>query len=217
MFSAILAMMHRPYSFFVLAAVIAALLCLFPVRVDAPGENEMLAQDPSPLPYAQVSSAPVASAAPVAPVAPAAQAGADLTERTGENALLHKTLYYAPCGHSVQHRQALPAQLKGLSRKALDEAIGGVLPGAQVTGFSGSEVDVTIRMEIPCPLHWVLQSGEDSMLAVYQNRTGDGLELVRSTDVPLSRVPQEDEQQIAAGMVFDDVQALEGYLESLSS
>jgi len=39
---------------------------------------------------------------------------------------------------------------------------------------------------------------------------------VRSTDVPLERVGQE-EQSIREGRMFDDVQALEGYLESLSS
>ena len=50
-----------------------------------------------------------------------------------------------------------------------------------------------------------------------QNRSGETLETVRTTDVPLDKAPQEDQAQLREGRVFDDVQALEGYLESLSS
>ena len=51
-----------------------------------------------------------------------------------------------------------------------------------------------------------------------QNTTGEALSAVRSSDVPLALAPQEDRALLLAqGMVFDDVQALEGYLESLSS
>jgi len=131
--------------------------------------------------------------------------------------MLHRTLYYVPCGHSVQRRENLPAQLTGLSRQALEKEIGSVIPGAAVTGFSGAEVDVSVSAEIPCPLHWMLASGENGRLVVMQNRNGEAMEIVRETDIPLGRVPQEALDEIRHGKVFDDVQALEGYLESLSS
>lgn len=194
------ALMRRPYGFFVLAAVLAALLCLFPVKVDAPEGGQ---------------SVRAASEATVSP--DGVPAGADLSERTDGQTALHRTLYYAPCGHSVQHRTALPARLSGLTRAALEQEIGSVLPGAAVTGFSGAEVDVSIAMDIPCPLHWVLRGGEDGLLTVLQNRTGEGLEVVRATDVPLTAAPQEEQDELRSGRIFDDVQALEGYLESLSS
>jgi len=92
-----------------------------------------------------------------------------------------------------------------------------VIPGAAVTGFSGAEVDVSVSAEIPCPLHWMLASGENGRLVVMQNRNGEAMEIVRETDIPLGRVPQEALDEIRHGKVFDDVQALEGYLESLSS
>ena len=194
------AFMRRPYGFFVLAAVLAALLCLFPVKVDAPeSEAQSLAGTE---PARQSDGVP---------------AGADLSERTGQGAMLHRTLIYTPCGHSVQHRTALPTQLVGLSRAALDQQIGKVLPGATVTGFSGTEVDVSLALAIACPLHWVLRAGEDGMLAVLQNRTGESLDVVRKTDVPLTLAPQEEQAALLDGRIFDDVQALEGYLESLSS
>ncbi len=194
------AFMRRPYGFLVMAAVLAAILCLFPVTVDAPEETPpTVAQQPTPGEGLGVT------------------AGADLSEQTDLNTRLHRTLYYAPCGHSVQRREPMDARLSGLTRGALEKEIGNVLEGAQVTGFSAAEVDVTQRITIPCPLHWVLTGGEDGMLAVLQNRDGETLELVRSTDVPVQRVPEEEQQEIFEGRVFDSVQALEGYLESLSS
>lgn len=194
------AFMRRPYGFLVMAAVLAAILCLFPVTVDAPEEEPpAVAQQPTPGAGIGVAT------------------GADLSERTDLNTQLHRTLYYAPCGHSVQRREAIDARLSGLTRDALEKEMGKVLKDAQITGFSAAEIDVTQRMLIPCPLHWVLTGGEDGMLAVMQNRDGETLELVRSTDVPSDRVPEEELQEIAEGRVFDSVQALEGYLESLSS
>lgn len=188
-------MTGSPLRFFLAAAVLAAILCLYPARVE-----EM---EPSP---------------------PVAQQGlerenrsvhADLSERTGASCALHITLHYAPCGHSVQRRDKLPARLAGLSREALEKQLPGVIPGAAVTGFSRDEVDIAVSTQIPCPLHWVLRAGEDGMLHVLQNRDGESLSCLRVTDVSAQAL--EGHAQIHEGIIFDDVQALEGYLESLSS
>lgn len=189
--------MGSPYRFFLAAAVLAAILCLFPAKVDAPQDIKMMAQQETAPPDAGKS------------------AGADLSERTSAQGYLHTTLYYAPCAHSVQRRERLPAQLAGMSRELLEKEIERVIPGAQVTGFSADEVDISRSTDIPCPLHWVLRTGEDGMLHVLQNRDGESLALVRTTDVPAAGAPRQ--QELLAGKVFDDVQALEGYLESLSS
>ena len=194
MFSSI---MGHPIRFLIAAAVLAAILCLFPARVDAPERSAPIAAAPSP-----DSGLPV---------------GADLSERTGEGCMLHRTICYAPCGHSVQRREALSARLKGLTRSALEQEIAGVIPGAQVTGFSEAEVDVTVSLDIPCPLHWVLRGGEDGMLGVWQNASGEELSLVRSTDLEMKRLGDAQREALRDGLVFDDVQALEGYLESLGS
>ena len=92
-----------------------------------------------------------------------------------------------------------------------------MIPGAQVTGFSEAEVDVTVSLDIPCPLHWVLRGGEDGMLGVWQNASGEALSLVRSTDLEMKRLGDAQREALRDGLVFDDVQALEGYLESLGS
>ena len=231
--------------FLLAAALIALILCLLPVRVDAPEELPDLQASPVPQvleandgatltanapdasPSAQPTQAPATaqlaqtsqvsqtSQLPQATSAPGVPAGADLSERTQSGCRLHRTLYYAPCGHSVQRRESLPAQLVGLSRQALEAEIGDALPGAMITGFSAAEVDASFNLSIPCPLHWVLDRGESGTLVVRQNRDGEALALVRETDVPLDRLSQEQLAELP--WIFDDVQALEGVLESLGS
>lgn len=193
-------MLHVSYRYLLIIVVVAALLCLLPARgADAPNAQK---------PQTETAQNPETAEAP---------AGADLSVRTDRNAYLHRTLYYAPCGHSVQRREKLPTQLVGLTRGALEKEIAGLYENAAVTGFSASEVDMTTRMELPCPLHWVLKAGEDGLLAVLQNTTGETLTVVRRTDIPAAHAAEEEQDELRDGRMFDDVQALEGYLESLSS
>ena len=195
-------LLRSPYRYLLAAAVLAAMLCLLPARgADAPVQTEKSLEL-----TARQSDAPQEE-----------PAGADLSDRTQKNAYLHQTLYYAPCGHSVQRREKLPAQLVGLTRGAQESEIGSVLPDAAVTGFSAGEVDVTLRKEIPCPLHWVLQGGDDGMLCVLQNQDGETMSVIRQTDIPVTAAPESEQSDLRGGRMFDDVQALEGYLESLSS
>ena len=192
--------MHVSYRYLLIIVLVAALLCLMPARgADAPNEKK-----PQTAAAQNVESAE-------------APAGADLSAQTNRETYLHRTLYYAPCGHSVQRREKLPAQLVGLTRGALEKEIGGLYENAAVTGFSAGEVDITTRMDMPCPLHWVLQGGEDGLLAVWQNTTGEALSVVRKTDIPVTAAAEEEQDELRDGRMFDDVQALEGYLESLSS
>ena len=192
--------MHVSYRYLLIIVVVAALLCLMPARgADAPNEKK-----PQTAAAQSVESAE-------------APAGADLSAQTNRETYLHRTLYYAPCGHSVQRREKLPAKLVGLTRGALEKEIGGLYENAAVTGFSAGEVDITTRMDMPCPLHWVLRGGEDGLLAVWQNTTGEALSVVRKTDIPVTAAAEEEQDELRDGRMFDDVQALEGYLESLSS
>lgn len=192
--------MHVSYRYLLIIVLVAALLCLMPARgADAPNEKK-----PQTAAAQSVESAE-------------APAGADLSAQTNRETYLHRTLYYAPCGHSVQRREKLPAQLVGLTRGVLEKEIGGLYENAAVTGFSAGEVDITTRMDMPCPLHWVLRGGEDGLLAVWQNTTGEALNVVRKTDIPVTAAAEEEQDELRDGRMFDDVQALEGYLESLSS
>ena len=192
--------LHVSYRYLLIIVLVAALLCLMPARgADAPNEKK-----PQTAAAQSVESAE-------------APAGADLSAQTNRETYLHRTLYYAPCGHSVQRREKLPAQLVGLTRGVLEKEIGGLYENAAVTGFSAGEVDITTPMDMPCPLHWVLRGGEDGLLAVWQNTTGEALSVVRKTDIPVTAAAEEEQDELRDGRMFDDVQALEGHLESLSS
>ena len=181
--------MHASYRYLLIVVALAAMLCLLPAQgADAPS-----AEKPQTARETHAVEAP---------------AGADLSV---------KTMYYAPCGHSVQRREKLPARLVGLTRGALEKEIGGLYENAAVTGFSAAEVDVSTRMDVPCPLHWVLRAGDDGLLAVLQNTTGETLTVVRRTDIPVALAAGEEQDELRDWRMFDDVQALEGYLESLSS
>ena len=196
-------LLKRPYRLFLIAAALAMILCLLPIRAREPAQEEMIADSPQ-----QSADSAQAQGVPT---------GADLSERTARGCMLHQTLVYSPCGHSIQRRDPLDARLIGLTRAALEKEIDSVLPGAAVTGFSAQEIDAAVSTDIPCPLHWVLKTGEDGLLHVYQNRDGESLSLVRSTDIPAGNLSESDRQELLDGRIFDDVQALEGVLESMSS
>lgn len=199
--------MVSPYRFFVIAAVLAALFSMLPTQADAPDGERMLATAPERTGETEAGHTAQQGGVP---------AGADLSERTQDGAYLHRTLRY-DCGHSVQRREALPAQLLGLSHAALEAEIGAVIPKGLVTGFSAREVDVAQQMEIPCPLHWVLRLGENGKLEVLQNMTGEALKVIKATEADTELLTHEQRQALLEGIVFEDTQALEGYMESLTS
>ena len=192
-----------PYRFFAVAAILAALFSLLPTQADAPVEGaQYLAQEQEneQEKYTDLG----------------VPAGADVSDTTQAGTYLHRTMRYM-CGHSVQRREELPAQLRGLTHAALEKDIVHVIPDAKVTGFSVQEVDIAQAMEIPCPLHWVLRLGENGRLQVLQNMTGETLEVIREAEVERQALGTDTLQELLAGVTFDDVQALEGYMESLNS
>ena len=68
-----------------------------------------------------------------------------------------------------------------------------------------------------CDFYSLPLAGDDGLLAVLQNTTGETLTVVRRTDIPMALAAGEEQDELRDGRMFDDVQALEGYLESLSS
>ena len=192
-----------PYRFFAVAAILAVLFSLLPTQADAPVEGaQYLAQEQEneQEKYTDLG----------------VPAGEDVSDTTQAGTYLHRTMRYM-CGHSVQRREELPAQLRGLTHAALEKDIVRVIPDAKVTGFSVQEVDIAQAMEIPCPLHWVLRLGENGRLQVLQNMTGETLEVIREAEVERQALGTDTLQELLAGVTFDDVQALEGYMESLNS
>ena len=90
-------------------------------------------------------------------------------------------------------------------------------------GFSGEDARSIADVLMLSDLFGIESHGAQRMMYYHQNiasgsvDTAAQMEIVRETEIPLGRVPQEALSEIRQGKIFDDVQALEGYLESLSS
>ena len=111
--------MHASYRYLLIVVALAAMLCLLPAQgADAPN-----AEKPQTARETHAVEAP---------------AGADLSVKTDRDAYLHRTMYYAPCGHSVQRREKLPARLVGLTRGALEKEIGAFGASAPRAGIRHS-------------------------------------------------------------------------------
>ena len=75
--------MHASYRYLLIVVALAAMLCLLPAQgADAPS-----AEKPQTARETHTVEAP---------------AGADLSVKTDRDAYLHRTMYYAPCGHSAR-------------------------------------------------------------------------------------------------------------------
>ncbi len=122
-------------------------------------------------------------------------------------------LTYAPCGHRVIRRQALPGELAGRTRADLEHAY----DAWQVTGFSPEAVTMERTFALYCPQHIVLQPNESGLLCAWQNRYGDALSLVKELGVAVSELPDSAQAEVRQGKGFDSLEALEKWLESAES
>ena len=142
--------------------------------------------------------------------APTPDARTPSWELTGETAWDAETGCYTLRLEAWATAAQPPAALKYRLDPAMDASLATVRVWAVDKTHGGWS---QVKRELPD----IRVSLEDGLLTVLQNRTGEGLEVVRATDVPLTAAPQEEQDELRSGRIFDDVQALEGYLESLSS
>ena len=68
-----------------------------------------------------------------------------------------------------------------------------------------------------CPLSSGISTTCSGQLCIFRNRYGDALALVRELGVPLSDLPDDVQEDVRAGMGFDDEVTLEKWLESVQS
>lgn len=143
----------------------------------------------------------------------AAQVGLDAAQHLAADCAVIQRMSYAPCGHSMTRRQALPAELAGKGRSDLAAAY----DAWQITAFSPTEVTMEQTFQLHCPQHTVLKPDESGMLCVWQNRYGDALALVKELGDPLNELPEGVQDEVRQGKGFDSQSALEQWLESVGS
>lgn len=147
------------------------------------------------------------------PLPDAAQAVGDAAMRLSSECQVVQRMVYAPCGHEVTRRQALPAELAGKTRADLEAAY----DLWQVTSFAPGEASMERTLDMFCPEHYVLLPDESGMLCVFQNRYGDALALVKELNVPLNELPEAYREELRPGRGFDSMEELTQWLESVES
>ena len=147
------------------------------------------------------------------PLPDAAQAVCDAAMRLSSECQVVQRMVYAPCGHEVTRRQALPAELAGKTRADLEAAY----DLWQVTSFAPGEASMERTLDMFCPEHYVLLPDESGMLCVFQNRYGDALALVKELNVPLNELPEAYREELRPGRGFDSMEELTQWLESVES
>ena len=149
--------------------------------------------------------------------APDAEDGAltasDASARLSAECELLQRVTFSPCGHEMTRRQRLPVELAGMTKDELaakyDQWV--------ITSFSPAQVSMERALALYCPEHVVLMPDESGQLCIFRNRYGDALALVRELGVPLSDLPDDAQEDVRAGMGFDDEVTLEKWLESVQS
>lgn len=125
--------------------------------------------------------------------------------------LQHMT--FAPCGHEITRREALPDDLVGKTRADLESAY----DLWRITSFETHEVSMEQQLSMYCPEHIVLMPDDSGLLCVWQNTYGDALSLLRELQIPVSDFDDETQTLLRAGMGFDSSEALSSWLENAES
>ena len=124
--------------------------------------------------------------------------------------MLRFVTQYTRCGHHTTRIQSASPAPNG-DRLAVQYA--GWSLAATVEGFTLSrEIDQL------CPEH-ILARLEDGALHLYRNETGgSSLRNFKTLTDPISEIQHESiRRELVEGVVFDSAEALEDYLESVSS
>ena len=148
-----------------------------------------------------------------APEPDAAQAGGESSVTLSADCAVVQHITYAPCGHDLTRRQALPPELAGKTRADLEAAY----DAWQVTSFSSTEVAMEQNLDMYCPEHMILMPDDSGMLCIFQNKYGDALALVEALDLPLTELPDSYQEEIRPGKGFSTQDDLAQWLEAADS
>lgn len=143
----------------------------------------------------------------------AEQTSRDASQTLQADCAVIQQITYAPCGHQMTRRTALPGELTGKGRAELEAAYS----AWQVISFSPSEVSMVQTLDMHCPQHIILLPDESGRLCAWQNKYGDALALVKELDTAVSGLPDEAQDEVRQGKGFDTLEDLEKWLESVES
>ena len=139
--------------------------------------------------------------------------GVDEQRLIERGCVLHQTLHYTVCGHSVERKLDAPDTVLGMSCELFEQA----MADYRITSFASKRIEMTCAMDMACPAHWVICADADGVLGIYRNLYGEEMLCLRKLNAGVSAAPESDWTQLRRGMCFDSAQEAEAYLEAIQS
>jgi len=131
-------------------------------------------------------------------------------QQLADGAKVIVSYYHTPCGHGYD----LPlndASLIGMGKNDLILRY----PQMELLEFSSEGAKLKCTLTAYCPEHYLLKLSEDGKLSIYQTEKGtNDLALIRELSIDTTLLNTDD---FTSGMVFDDMESIESYLENLES
>lgn len=107
-------------------------------------------------------------------------------------------------------------EMLGLNEKDFKELTASKLAGWQVVRFSGDEVILFQTKNQICPNHFLV-SHQDGYIAIYQFDEAGVRYLVEKTEIPISILPKNDQDQLSRGILKRTREEVDQLLEDYSS
>lgn len=131
---------------------------------------------------------------------------------TPNTRLIFKT-EYTECGHTVVERKKTPAEIVNLDKEELARYYQN---GWEIDKFSSEEVVLTREITGICPEHFLL-GVQDGYVAVYGFNEDGKPELKEITDIPISILRLNDQNNLRKGILVDSMEEVDRLLEEFSS
>jgi hypothetical protein len=143
----------------------------------------------------------------------AADAAGTQSTRVEAGCELVQLLKYSRCDHEITRRTPIPQELVGKTLNEVETAY----EGWQVTEFLPKRITMARLFPLYCAQHVVLMPDESGVLAVFENKYGDAMALVRTLETSLDSLPESIQEEIRLGKGFDTLADLEQWLENVES
>jgi len=121
-----------------------------------------------------------------------------------------QALEYVRCGHEVLRRLPVPPEWVG---KTKDGVLERLEEQYRLTAFSPSLIEISSRLELFCPQHFVLMLDGEGGLSVFRNTYGFGMDKI--TELRMPRVDETLREKFVRGLPFDSREALDEFVSGI--
>ncbi|MBR3743476.1 MAG: hypothetical protein IKN04_23965 [Clostridia bacterium] len=124
-----------------------------------------------------------------------------------------QTMGFSRCGHSVTRRIETPNHLIGADFAAVQA----YYELWQIDSFSKDHIAMSREIPLFCPMHTVISVDDAGNAVLCQNMYGDGMAIIKTTDLSIDQFDAETREALLLGIGFDSQTDAEVYLNGLSS